>query len=293
MRKITLVVLMTFLSLFAFASGNKEKSELLSVVTSIYPMEDFARKAGGDKVNVISLLPPGAEAHEYELKAKDILALEAADVFIYNGASLESWVPSLLSALNNPDLVIVEASKGIDLIETEAGTDPHLWLSPKRGAKEFQAIAQALIAADGDAEAYYLENEARYLKEFELLDKEYEDALSDLSTRVMVVTHEAFGYLASDYNLEQVAIEGLSAASEPTAYRMAEIERFIKENEVGVIFSEAMLSDRTARALSSSTGAQVKTLNPLETLSEEEVKAGDDYFSVMRANLETIVSALR
>ena len=270
----------------------------LKVMASFYPMYDFAQKIGGDKVRVTNMVPAGTEPHDWEPSTTDIAALEDADVFIYSGAGMEHWVDDVLASLNNSDLDVVQASDGITLRQGyededgDVGADPHVWLDPENAKAEMKNIADVLCSADPDNADYYRQNYEQWALECDRLDAEFTEALADLPDQNIVVSHEAFGYLCDAYGLNQMGIEGIEADSEPDPARMAEIEDFVKANNVKVIFSEELVSPKVAQTIADATGAQMQELNPLEGLTDEEIAAGQDYFTVMRENLRTLQDAL-
>ena len=280
----------------------------LKVMASFYPMYDFAQKIGGDQVEVTNMVPARTEPHDWEPAASDIKGLEEADIFVYNGAGMEHWVPDVLASLDNKELISVEASTGINLLEgsedeeeengeedehtDEITYDPHVWLAPENAKKEMENIKDALVSADPDHQEYYEENYQTYAKKLDDLDAEYQEKLSGVKTRDVIAAHQAFGYLCQAYGLNQIGIEGLSADSEPDAARMKEIVEFAKEHQVKTIFFEELVSPKVSETIAKEIGAQTKMLNPLEGLSDEELAAGADYFSVMESNLETLVEAL-
>lgn len=273
--------------------------EPLKVMASFYPMYDFAQKIGGDKVTVTNMVPAGTEPHDWEPSTTDITNLEDADVFIYSGAGMEHWIDSVLGSLTNQDLDVVQASDGITLRQGyededgDVGVDPHVWLAPANAKIEMKNIADVLCNADPDNAAYYQQNYEQWALECDRLDTEFTEALADLPDKNIVVSHEAFGYLCDAYGLNQMGIEGIEADSEPDPARMAEIEDFVKANNVKVIFSEELVSPKVAQTIADATGAQMQELNPLEGLTDEQIADGQDYFSVMRQNLEELKNALQ
>jgi zinc transport system substrate-binding protein len=295
----------------AMAAVNKNESQKLSLFASFYPMYDFAVKIGGERVNVIDLVPAGTEPHDWEPAAADIAGLEKAAVFVYNGAGMEHWVGDVLNALQNKALISVEASGGINLLEghhhdhededhdhedhehEDEAHDPHVWLSPVNAKAEMENIKNALIQADPEGKSYYEANYEKYAAECDALDKEFKDALAPLAKKDIVVTHQAFGYLCERYGLRQVPIEGLSPDSEPDPGRMAEIIDFVKEHGVKVIFFEELVSPKVAETIAKATGAATDMLSPIEGLGEEEIASGADYFTMMRRNLKSLVAALQ
>ena len=269
-----------------------------TVYTSFYPMYDFATKIAGDKAMVVNMVPSGIEPHDWEPSAADITGLEKADLFIYNGLNMEHWVADVLNSLENKNLIVIEASLGTNVIKDEHShggeeeLDPHVWLGPMNAKIELEYIKNGFVQADPENKDYYEANYEKYASELDSLDKEFSETLSPLLNKDIIVAHAAFGYLCEAYGLNQVAIEGLSSDSEPDPARMAEIIEFGKGQNIKVIFFEELVSPKVANTIAKAIGAKTDVLNPLEGLSDEQVAAGDDYFSIMRQNLKAIKSAL-
>ena len=279
----------------------------LRVLTSFYPMYDFACKIGGDCIDVTNMVPSGTEPHDWEPSTNDLKNLEKADVFIYNGADMEPWADDLLVSRSDT-LRVVEASENVELRTTDGehehahehedadhhhgDFDPHVWLDPENAKIEMEAIRDALCAADPENSTVFQSNYEKYAVELDALDAEFREKLAPLPNRTIVVAHEAFGYLCDAYGLTQVGIEGLSPDSEPDPGRMAEVIDFVREHSISTIFFEELVSPKVAEAIASETGAQAKMLSPLEGLSDEQAAAGADYFSVMHDNLAALMEAL-
>lgn len=279
----------------------------LRVLTSFYPMYDFACKIGGDCIDVTNMVPSGTEPHDWEPSTNDLKNLEKADVFIYNGADMEPWADDLLVSRSDT-LRVVEASENVELRTTDGehehahehegadhhhgDFDPHVWLDPENAKIEMEAIRDALCAADPENSTVFQSNYEKYAAELDALDAEFREKLAPLPNRTIVVAHEAFGYLCDAYGLTQVGIEGLSPDSEPDPGRMAEVIDFVREHSISTIFFEELVSPKVAEAIAFETGAQAKMLSPLEGLSDEQAAAGADYFSVMHDNLAALMEAL-
>ena len=279
----------------------------LRVLTSFYPMYDFACKIGGDCIDVTNMVPSGTEPHDWEPSTNDLKNLEKADVFIYNGADMEPWADDLLVSRSDT-LRVVEASENVELRTTDGehehahehedadhhhgDFDPHVWLDPENAKIEMEAIRDALCAADPENSTVFQSNYEKYAAELDALDAEFREKLAPLPNRTIVVAHEAFGYLCDAYGLTQVGIEGLSPDSEPDPGRMAEVIDFVREHSISTIFFEELVSPKVAEAIASETGAQAKMLSPLEGLSDEQAAAGADYISVMHDNLAALMEAL-
>lgn len=286
------------------AGSLETNGQKLLVCTSFYPMYDFAKKVGGDDIELVNLVPSGMEPHDWEPSPQDLANLEKADVFIYNGAGMEQWAEKVLASLQNKDLAVVEASQGIPLLEghheeneDHGGeamlNDPHVWLSPMKAKAEMEAIKKVLIQADPAHGESFEANYRKYATEIDVLDQAFKDTLSPLPNKNIIVAHQAFGYLCADYGLNQIPIEGLTADSEPDPARMAEIIDFAKTHEVKVIFFEELVSPKVAEAIASAIGAETAVLNPLEGLNDSQQQEGGDYLSVMRENLQALKAALQ
>jgi len=306
-----LVACLVFLITGCFGNskvGERKDSDKINVYASFYTMYDFANKIDGDRINLVNIMPAGTEPHHWEPSPKDILEIEKADVFIYNGAGMEPWVEKVLGSITNKELVVVETSKNIELLRgghyhdeenaeeesdghDDLAYDPHVWLSPKNAKKQMEAIKDAFVKADPENKEYYEKNFEDNVKKLDDLDREYREELAKYTKKDIVVGHQAYGYLCKEYGLRQYAIEGLNAESEPTPARMAEIVKFIKENDIKVIFSEKLLSQKVPNAIAAETGVRVEFLNPLGGLTQEEIDSGKEYFTVMRENLEALKKA--
>ncbi|MDP4108926.1 MAG: metal ABC transporter substrate-binding protein [Bacillota bacterium] len=295
-NRLTILFLLLYLSLICTgcAIGKKEPAGdgKLSVCTSFYAMYDFASKIGGDKINILNMVPAGTEPHDWEPSASDIANLEKADIFIYNGIGMESWTDKVLSSLENKKLTAVQASSGISLLGGTDKGDPHIWLSPEKAKREMENIKNALSAKDPGNKNFYEENYKKYSAEFDALDGEFCSKLSPLPKKDIVVAHQAFGYLCADYGLNQIPIEGLSADSEPNPAKMAEIISIAKQKKIKVIFFEELVSPKVSETIAKAASAETKVLNPLEGLTDEQEAKGEDYFSLMRENLSMLEEAL-
>ncbi|WP_274651777.1 metal ABC transporter solute-binding protein, Zn/Mn family [Paenibacillus humicola] len=284
----------------AGAEGSRLEKGKTNVVTSFYPLYFLAKEIGGKNVNAINLIPAGVEPHDWSPKSRDLDTASKAQLFLYNGAGLEGWVNDFLQGLpGDSKLVTLEASKGIKLIAGNpdgggsAGTDPHTWVSPKSMIVMAGTVLSALQQVDPPHKADYEGNYDKLKAKLDALDEEYTNKLSAVPHRNIVVSHQAFGYLARDYGLHQVSIMGLSPDAEPKAQDLLHIAKFVKDQGVKYIFFESLVSDELAKTLAGETGAGTLVLNPLEGLTPEQEKNGDDYFSIMKANLQNLLKALQ
>lgn len=301
-----LVILMLFTIGCSKENKENENSEgKIKIYTSIYPLYDFAKKVGGDKVDVTNLVPAGTEPHEWEISTSDIVNLEKADMLIYNGAGIENWTDKVISTLENKDIAYVKTSEGLDIHKigkkdsqednkhSHGSYDPHTWLSIKNAKQEMENIKNALVKYDPDNADYYEDNYEKYAKKFDELDKKYSNTLGPIKNKTIIVAHEAFGYLCEEYDINQEGIEGLTPDSEPDPARMRQIIKFAKKNNVKTIFFEELVSPKVAQTIAKEINAKTEVLNPLEGLSEEQINNGEDYFSVMEKNLEVLYESMK
>jgi zinc transport system substrate-binding protein len=275
--------------------GEQNTKKKVQVVTSFYPMYDFTKNVAGDYADIVTLIPPGVEPHDWEPKIKDMEMIQQADVFVYNGAGMEGWVHNVLGSITNNKLKVVEASKGIPLLQgTEKGTswDPHVWLDPVLAQKQVLAIEQALEQADPIHKVAYKKNAEAYIGKLQDLDKEYKQVAAAAKQKEFVTQHAAFSYLAREYGLQQIPIEGLSPEQEPTPVQMADIIQLAKEHHVKTIFFETLTSPKVADTVAREIGAKTAVLNPIEGLTDQEKAEHIDYLAVMKNNLEALKKSL-
>jgi Periplasmic solute binding protein family. len=259
----------------------------LNVYITTYPLYDFTMKIAGDRINATQIIPTGVDAHEFEPSPKLMADLERSDVFIFNGGGLEAWAERVEDSLNRKGVIVVNTGKGI-----AKDSDPHIWLSPIRAKQQAERIYDALIKADPGNADYYTKNFKLLEAKFDDLDKKYRDTLSKATSRNIITTHAAFAYLCEDYGLNQVPITGVSPGSEPSPRRMAEIIKFIKENNIKYVFFEPLTSPKLADSIARETGIEKLVLDPVEGLTEEQKARNDDYFSIMERNLMSLKKAL-
>lgn len=274
-------------------STPQASNDQLKIVTTIFPVTSLVNSLVEEQASVTQLLPEtGTDAHTWEPSPQDIVLLEQADVFIYNGAGMEMWVDDVLESLTNEDLTIIDASKEIDLIEghddhDHGSLDPHTWSTPLNAKQQTQTIYDALTSAYPQLIESIKANREDLQFELDQLHQEYSDQLANVDSKVLVVQHEAYGYLAHQYDLEQVGIEGLVPTSEPDPARMVEIINLVKDRGVKTIFFEENVSSKVADTLSNETGAKTAVLSTLAVRKDNL-----DLIEMMRDNLEILVEGL-
>lgn len=285
------------------SSGSAAAPGVTKVSVAFYPLEYAATKAGGDKVNVTNLTLPGQEPHDLELTPQQITSLEEADLVVY----LKGFQPAVDKAVeqsgakNKLDLSQViqlhpateDHDHDSDAGETEdhdhGTTDPHFWLDPTLEAKAVDAIANELSKINADNKSTYETNAKNVTNDLTALDEEYKSSLTNCQVKTIITTHAAFGYLTERYGLEQIGISGLSPNEQPSPARIAKVQEEAKEHGVTTIFFETLTSDEVAKAIAGDLALKTAVLDPIEGITTES--AGQDYPSVMKANLDAIKQA--
>jgi zinc transport system substrate-binding protein len=259
-------------------SGSASSGGRTEVVASFYPLAFAADRIGGARVTVSNLTPAGAEPHDLELSPRDVARVHSADLVLLLGRGFQPQVedaagtgPRVLRLLDTPGL------------RTHANGDPHVWLDPLR---------YALIARRIGASLHAPVAAGRLVARLRRLDAQYRRGLRDCRRRTFVTSHEAFAYLAERYRVQQVAITGLNPEAEPTPRALSGTIAAVRRTGATTVFTETLLSPRTAKAVARATGAHTDVLDPIEGLTDAEARAGASYFSLMRANLAALRRAL-
>lgn len=320
MQKGLLLIGTVVLSVLLTACGGQEKKEASSndkiqVMTTFYPMYEFTKQVVGNKGEVELLIPAGTEPHDFEPSAKDLAKVSDADVFVYNSPELETWTDNLTDTIDTKKTEIIQASKNITLMDgaehdheeahddhdakehEEDGhdhdLDPHVWLDPVLAIKEVETIRDQLSKKYPEDQATFEKNAASYIDELKTLDEDYQAGFKAAKNKTFVTQHAAFGYLAKQYGLTQEAIAGISPDQEPSPSRLSELKHYVDDHQVKVIYFEENASSKVAETLSKETGVKLKVLNPLESLTEKQIKNGEDYVSVMRENLDALKESIK
>ncbi len=274
------------------------KVDKLKVVATLYPLAFFAQEIGGEEVAIKQLIPDNTEAHSWQPSFSDILAVDEADVLLYNGASLDNWLKDdILPVVNSSDKIIVETTEGLNLLETDPNLtdeheglyDPHTWISPFLAKQQAQKIYEALIQKDPTHMEYYTERWQTLEERFKELDNNYMSELANKKKEDIFVAHSAFGYLADRYGFQQHGIIGISADEQPSTSVYANLVNMMIEHETYVVYVDPVYQEESAQTLK----------NALETLTDQNVHIlklyvmlgsidGLDYFGQQEKNLENL-----
>ena len=326
-------ILLTFFMLTAALPGctrNKtdNKNGKISIVATIFPQYDFARRIAGDKADVKMLLKPGMEAHSYEPSPKDIIGISRCDLFLNVGGESESWLSSVLESADNPDMKIIAAMDCVEAIEEETSEgmqsrehhhehghkeqeenesdsdhrhdeeeeeyDEHVWTSPMNAIAIVNAINAALCELDPDNAAFYCDNTNAYVSELMELDLLLRGVISQ-SERKILIFGDRFPllYFVREYGLDYyAAFPGCAAETEPSAATVAFLISTVKREKVPLVLYIELSNHKVADAIAESAGTKTAQFNTCHNISAKDFEAGESYLSLMRANVEILREAL-
>ncbi|MEI6562030.1 MAG: metal ABC transporter substrate-binding protein [Verrucomicrobiota bacterium] len=263
----------------------------LKVLASFYPMYVMALNVVGDTpgVSVECMTEPITGClHDYQLTPANLKTLAGADVFIANGAGMETFIEKALKQA--PHLKVIEASRGIPLAFHD---NPHVWVSISGAIEETRNIAKGLASADPTHAAAYEKNAANYGARLDALRQEMHAALDGLPQRDIITFHEAFPYFASEFHLKIVGVIEREPGAEPSAGELADTIRLVRKSKVKALFAEPQYPAKSAALIQRETGVPVSILDPAVTGPREPAKARDSYLRAMESNLKTLTNALQ
>ncbi|GHV18712.1 adhesin [Planctomycetales bacterium] len=313
-------VFMVFLWLaVGFAHGAEKK---ISVVTTIFPPYDFARAVGGDRVELKMLLPPGAESHSFEPTPQDLIAIQKSDLFIYGGGESDTWVESVLQALDGKKIKVLSMMKIVEPVpeeivegmqtaegnctlecclqkpaqvgDDEVEYDEHVWTSPRNAKKIAQAVGAALGELDPAGADYYRERTAAYAAQLDRLDADFAAVVKNGKRKVIVFGDRfPFRYFADAYGLRYfAAFPGCAAEVEASAKTVAFLIRKVRDEKIPVVFYLEMSNEKMANTIAEAAGAKKLLFHACHNIGKKEWLSGASYLDLMRQNLINLREAL-
>ncbi len=291
---------------FLILQGVSLFAEKIRIVTSIFPLKEFAGAVAGDRGEVSLLLKPGSEIHTWKPKPSDMIKLSKTDLFIYIGADLEPWVSDIFKSFKKHNIKILEASQGLELHleghehrtdrnsdHRHGSIDPHIWLDFQYDQIILSKIADILSEMDPQNKLHYQKNALSYQKKLQKLDIKYMAGLKDCDQKIIVLGgHNAFGYMARRYHLELISLYGVSPNARPGPKQIAEIVDMAKEKNIKTIFYETFVNDKLAQVLAREIGAVTMVLNTGANLTMDQFRAGTSFLQLMEINLENLKHGL-
>jgi len=282
-----------------------EKVGKLRVITTLFPLYDFTRSIGGDKVDVVLLLPPGMESHSFEPKPDDIVRINKADLFVYTNRFMEPWSSDIIAGLDTGKTMVVDASRGARLLksgrsdthdhgETDGhdhgeGMDPHLWLDFANAKIMVDNILAGLVTRDPAHRDFYTANAAGFKAKLTDLDERFRKGLAVCDKRIFLHGgHFAFGYLANRYGLRYESAYAVTADAEPSPAKIAALIMKIRSNGLRYIYTEELVEPRIADTIARETGATILKLHGAHNIGRDDLAAGVTFLSLMEQNLENL-----
>lgn len=281
----------------------KQQNTKPMIAVSTFSLYEAAQAVAGDLVEVKAIVPFGSDPHMFSPNPKQVAQISTASIFIYNGAGFETWAENSKNTLPATTHV-VDMSQHVSLQASHEDTnedhkkhdhgayDPHYWLDIDNMIKMVQTIEGEFSKSIPTKEAEFHKNATAYLTKLQALKKDYVLGLSECKNRTLITNHDAFGYLAHANHLKNVSIIGLSSDEQPSAKTISQVIALVKEHGIKTIFFEEMINDNVAQTIARETGVRAQALQPLENISENELKSHETYESIMRANLAKLTQAM-
>ena len=295
---------------------NKSEASLndkINVVATLFPQYDFAKQIAGDKAVVSLLLPPGTESHTYDPSPADILKVSSSDIFLYTGKEMEPWADKIINSVKNKNLIVGNASAGIDLMKVEHhhhhkeehhhdnnsshhehNFDPHIWLDPTLAAKMVDNIALTFCQKDPQNSDYYKNNAEIYKNKLYELDANFKNMI-DASKRKSIVFAGRFAhlYFINHYGLEYIAaFDGCSTEAEPSVKKVSKIIDFIHKNNIPAIYYEEISEPKVANSIAEQTGTKTLKFSTLHNVTKYQLENNVTYIGLMQENLENLRQGL-
>ena len=306
MKKLTSIILsvLTVVLLLCSCTSVDVDSSKISIVTTIFPYYDFTREITGDKASLTMLVSPGVESHDYEPSPQDIIKINDADLFIYNGGESDEWVNNILSSINN-DVKVLSMFDYVEHLCSDSNDhehseehhyeeDEHIWTSPVNAIILADIISKEIQSIDVENSAYYQSNTDNYLSKLTELDNSFNQLVNN-STRNTIVVADRFPllYFTNEYNLVyESAFSGCSSDTQPSVKTVTLLIDFTNNNNIPVVFSIDFSNENLAKLIAEDTGAKVSKLYSCHNITSNQFEDGATYFSLMESNFKSLKEAL-
>jgi zinc transport system substrate-binding protein len=282
--------------------GEKKDGKEITIVTTFYPMYTITANliSGVDNINLVNMTESATGClHDYQVTTNDMKKLENADILVMNGGGMESFMDDIIKSY--PDLTIIDASKGIELIEGEEESEEangseelveeanaHVWLNMNKYEQQIENVKNGLISKLNDNNEQLKKNGEEYEEKIRILKTEMEESLKNPVNNKVIIFHDSFSYLAEELGLEVPYAVEIEADSSLSAGDIAKVIDEIKKNEIKVLLTEKQYGDAIAKSIANETDAKVYTIDSLVTGELDK----DSYINGMRNNLEVLKEAL-
>ena len=291
----------------------KQNDGKLNVVSTVFPSYDFSRQIGEDKINLTLLIPPGGESHTYEPTPSDIIKIKNADVFLYTGGENDTWVKNVLDDVGSEHTAVVAMMDCVETVEEEHvegmqvyehehehgedeehEKDEHVWTSPINAIKISRVIAETFAEKDKENAEFYKNNFLEYEKELKQLDSDIRNVVDNAQRHTLIFGDRfPLRYFADEYGLEYfAAFPGCSAESEPSAKTVSFLIDKVRQEKINVVFYLEFSNGKCAQTIAEESGAKTLLFHSCHNVTQDEMKRGETYISLMRKNLENLKIAL-
>ncbi|MCL2714903.1 MAG: zinc ABC transporter substrate-binding protein [Alphaproteobacteria bacterium] len=266
--------------------------ERINVVASFSILADLVRNVGGDRVSLTTLVGNQGDVHVYVPSAGDAMRIAHARLVVVNGLGLEGWLERLVQS-SGSRAQIVTVSAGVTALREDARPDPHAWQSVPNARIYVINIARALEAASPGDAGYFRARAGAYLEKLAELDRDARAEVARIprERRVVISTHDAFGYFTAEYGIRFIAPLGVSTENEPAARDIATIISQIRAEKIPAVFLENVSDERLIRRIATETGARVGGTLISDSLTDENGPA-PTYIDMVRHNIRVLSTAL-
>lgn len=277
----------------------------LQVVATTTMLRDLVTVLGGEHVDVTGLMGPGIDPHLYQASAGDVNTMMSADVVVYNGLHLEGRMGDVLASLKQQGRQTISVEEGLDekfLLADEENPemhDPHIWFDVSIWKEVAKYVAERLGEVDEARANIYAENLQKYLGELDELDSYIKSRVAELpeSQRVLITAHDAFGYFGYAYQFKVMGLQGISTDAEAGTADVSKLADYIAENKIRAIFVESSVPVKSIEALQAAVKARGFEVDIGGELYSDalgdEASGHDTYILTLKANIDTIVNALK
>ncbi len=289
------LTLLTFFILLTSCSDQKNSSKAPQIIVSNFVLFDILRNISKDKIAIDYLIPHGVDIHTFAPTPRDVVKIKSASLFIYSGDILEHSISKFVLDAKSLDVsksVVLEKFHDEHQHSHQFAYDPHFWFDISNVKIIAKEITQSLVKLDTKNETFYNSNLKKYIKKLNSLELDYINSFKGCKKNAILVTHNAFGYLANEYGFEIHSIHGVSSESMPSAKVLSSLVDEVKELDINTLFFESFVSDKLAKTISNETGVKVDMLYTISNVSKDDFENGADYISLMKINMFKISSAL-
>lgn len=300
-----LIALALTLSIASCKNNNEADNGSIKVITTNFPPYDFIREISDGEIEATMLLSGGQDSHSFEPTARDIVKINEADLFICTGGESDSWIDTISDSLTGDVKIIrmmdfvtpLEINHNHDEEEHEEADhhheekyDEHVWTSPLNAMKISEGITNALCEISPENAEKYNSGLSAYKEKLSDLDKKLKETAEKLQKPLIFGDRFPFTYLAHDYGISyHAAFSGCSSETEPSAAKMTELIEEAKASDVKVIYYIEFSTQKVANAIAEAVGTETRLMHSCHALSDEDLKAGESYISLMEKNINAML----